>query len=162
MNVNNNIRRYNRAAQRKVILWNQLFHYLFLFSCVKFCTRTHNECTKSTIGLRQIFLGHHDKITEHGSPRSSNERQSVCFLQTDSEMSQKGNWVDFLNQIGFQKMLTIPHYLQKITSFRQIVKFSPEIALLVSFQQTRRLSDVLTDKTKMLFRIVNEEDSKGC
>lgn len=124
MNVNNNIRRYNRAAQRKIILWNQLFHYLFLFSCVKFCTRTHSDCTKSTTVLRQIFLGHHDKITEHGSPRSSNEQQSVCFLQTDSEMIQKGNWGWFFKPNWFPEDVdntTLPPESNFILTYYQIL-----------------------------------------
>lgn len=136
--------------------------FVFILSCE--ILHTHIQCMhkEHNFGLRQIFLGHHYKITEHRSPRSSDEHKSVCLLQTDSEMSQKGNWT-FLNQFSFQKMLTVPHYIQKITSFWQIVEFSPEIVLLVCFwQQTRCLSDVLTDKNKMLFSIVSEEDSKGC
>lgn len=164
MNVNNNIRRYNRAAQRKVILWNQLFHYLFLFSRVKFCTRTYNACTKSTIlGSGKSFWVNTIKLqnTEAPGPQMSISLSASC--RQIVRWTRKATGLIFLNQFSFQKMLTVPHYIQKITSFWQIVEFSPEIVLLVCFwQQTRCLSDVLTDKNKMLFSIVSEEDSKGC
>lgn len=75
--------------------------FVFILSCE--ILHTHIQCMhkEHNFGLRQIFLGHHYKITEHGSPRSSDEHKSVCLLQTDSEMSQKGNWTDFFKPIQF-------------------------------------------------------------